>query len=119
MSTPAPAAGFPFHEAQAAPAAAAGGCPVDPRAAAFDPVGEGYQQDPPEYLRWAREQAPIFWSPQLGYWVVSRYEDVKAIFRDNLTVSPSIALEKITPTGAWAVDDPRITPPPKEMSATC
>lgn len=78
------------------------GCPVSAGAAAFDPFGDGYQQDPPEYLRWAREQEPIFYSPQLGYWVVTRYEAVKAIFRDNITFSPSIALEKITPTGPEA-----------------
>lgn len=99
MTTPAPAAGCPFH---AAPATAAGTCPVERLGADFDPFGDAYQQDPPEYLRAAREQAPIFWSEQLGYWVVSRYEDVKAIFRDNLTFSPSIALEKITPTGPEA-----------------
>ncbi|MGJ7542424.1 cytochrome P450/oxidoreductase [Variovorax sp. LT1R16] len=75
------------------------GCPVSQRAAEFDPFEDGYQQDPPEYVRWAREQEPIFWSPKLGYWVVTRYDDVKAIFRDNITFSPSIALEKITPTG--------------------
>jgi cytochrome P450 len=33
----------------------------------------------------------------LNYWVVSRYDDIKAIFRDNITFSPAIALEKITP----------------------
>ena len=52
-------------------------------------------QAPADYLRWAREQEPVFWSPRLGYWVVTRYEDVKAVFRDNLLFSPSIALEKI------------------------
>ncbi len=78
------------------------GCPVSHRAAEFDPFSDGYQQDPPEYVRWAREQEPIFYSPQLGYWVVTRYADIKAIFRDNLTFSPSIALEKITPTGPEA-----------------
>ena len=75
------------------------GCPVSRRAAEFDPFEDGYQQDPPEYVRWSREQEPIFWSPKLGYWVVTRYDDIKAIFRDNITFSPSIALEKITPTG--------------------
>jgi cytochrome P450/ferredoxin-NADP reductase len=78
------------------------GCPVSPRAAEFDPFGDAYQQDPPEYVRWAREQEPVFYSPKLGYWVVTRYDDIKAIFRDNLTFSPSIALEKITPTGPEA-----------------
>ena len=75
------------------------GCPVSPRAAAFDPFSDGYQQDPPEYVRWAREQEPVFYNPALGYWVVTRYESIKAIFRDNIAFSPSIALEKITPTG--------------------
>ncbi|MEJ8859010.1 cytochrome P450/oxidoreductase [Variovorax robiniae] len=78
------------------------GCPVSQRAADFDPFEDGYQQDPPEYVRWAREQEPIFWSPKLNYWVVTRYDDIKAIFRDNITFSPAIALEKITPTGEEA-----------------
>ena len=77
-------------------------CPVSASAAEFDPFGDGYQQDPPEYVRWAREREPVFFSPRLGYWVVTRYADIRAIFRDNLTFSPSIALEKITPTGAEA-----------------
>lgn len=78
------------------------GCPVSQRAADFDPFEDGYQQDPPEYVRWAREQEPIFYSPKLGYWVVTRYQNIKAIFRDNLTFSPANALEKITPTGEEA-----------------
>ncbi|RKP50624.1 cytochrome P450/oxidoreductase [Trinickia fusca] len=93
----------PFHQAvaQDAPLTPTG-CPVSPRASAFDPFEDGYQQDPPEYVRWAREQEPVFYSPKLGYWVVTRYDDIKAVFRDNLTFSPSIALEKITPTGPEA-----------------
>ena len=78
------------------------GCPVSQRAAAFDPFADGYQQDPPDYVRWAREQEPVFYSPVLGYWVVTRFDDIKDIFRDNITFSPSIALEKITPTGEEA-----------------
>ncbi len=100
-ATPAPAStgGCPIDHAALARAQ---GCPVSPRAAEFDPFGDGYQQDPPEYVRWAREQEPVFYSPKLGYWVVTRYDDIKAVFRDNHTYSPSIALEKITPTGPEA-----------------
>jgi len=96
------AAACPIAHGAGAPQAAPTGCPVSHRAAAFDPFSDGYQQDPPEYVRWAREQEPVFYSPVLGYWVVTRYEDIKAIFRDNITFSPSIALEKITPTGPEA-----------------
>ena len=74
------------------------GCAVSPRAASFDPFADLYQQDPPESLRWSRDEEPVFYSPEIGYWVVTRYDDVKAIFRDNIRYSPSIALEKITPT---------------------
>lgn len=74
------------------------GCPVSARAQSFTPFGHEYQSDPGAALAWAREEEPVFWSPDLGYWVVTRYDDVKAIFRDNITFSPSIALEKITPT---------------------
>ncbi|QKQ47491.1 MULTISPECIES: cytochrome P450/oxidoreductase [Achromobacter] len=98
-AAPANAGGCPIDHAALARAQ---GCPVSPRAAEFDPFGDGYQQDPPEYVRWAREQEPVFYSPKLGYWVVTRYDDIKAVFRDNHTFSPSIALEKITPTGPEA-----------------
>ncbi|HEX8758017.1 MAG TPA: cytochrome P450/oxidoreductase [Steroidobacteraceae bacterium] len=70
---------------------------VSPEAAAFDPFEGPFHCDPSEALRWSREQQPVFYSPKLGYWVVSRYADVKAVFRDNVTFSPSIALEKVTP----------------------
>ena len=93
------AARCPVGPGHASPPLTPTGCPVSPRAADFDPFSDGYQQDPPEYVRWAREQEPVFYSPALGYWVVTRYESIKAIFRDNVTFSPSIALEKITPTG--------------------
>ena len=46
-----------------------------------------------------REQAPVFWHehPEYkGFWAVTRFDDVKVIFRDNITFSPSIALEKPT-----------------------
>ncbi|MCX2729323.1 cytochrome P450/oxidoreductase [Saccharopolyspora sp. NFXS83] len=84
----------------------AGSCPVahsiSAGAAAFDPFGERYQADPPASLRWSRDEEPVFYSPEIGYWVVTRYADVQAVFRDNVLFSPSIALEKITPVSAAA-----------------
>ncbi len=38
--------------------------------------------DPFPFYRLAREQAPIFYSQALGYWVVTRYEDIKAVFQN-------------------------------------
>jgi cytochrome P450/NAD(P)H-flavin reductase/ferredoxin len=94
--------GCPIDHKALAGLQAPNGCPISQRAAEFDPFEDAYQQDPPEYVRWAREQEPIFYSPKLGYWVVTRYADIKSIFRDNITFSPSIALEKITPTSQEA-----------------
>lgn len=85
------------HDAQAHPVPGPHGCPVSARAAAFNPFGPAYMQAPAEHLRWAREEEPVFFSPALGYYVVTRYEDVKAVFRDHLLFSPANALEKITP----------------------
>ncbi len=74
-------------------------CPISANAVAFDPFTGPYQVDPAGgSLSWSRDEEPVFYSPpDLGYWVVTRYEDVKAVFRDNILFSPSIALEKITP----------------------
>ncbi|RYH01227.1 cytochrome P450 [Salipiger sp. IMCC34102] len=77
-----------------------GGCPMgDPAAMArdFDPFDAPYQADPAEALAWARAQAPVFYAPKLGYWVVSRYDDIKAVFRDPILFSPRNVLEKISP----------------------
>lgn len=63
----------------------------------FDPFSLDYQLNPGEHAKWARENEPIFYSEDLGYWVVTRYADVQEVFRDNITYSPSEALEKITP----------------------
>ncbi|GHB08889.1 cytochrome P450/oxidoreductase [Modicisalibacter luteus] len=94
----------PLSHAAPQAGTAPNGCPVSPQAAEFDPFENAYQLDPAEALRWSRDQEPVFYSPKLGYWVVSRYADVKAIFRDNRIFSPSIALEKITPVSQAAQD---------------
>src|SRR5690606_2617682 len=85
-----------------ADASRAGKCPFDATPETFDMFEGPYQIDPAEALRWSRDRQPVFFSEKLGYWVVSRYEDVKAVFRDNVTFSPSIALEKMTPNSAEA-----------------
>ncbi|WP_461468322.1 cytochrome P450 [Pararhodobacter sp.] len=77
-------------------------CPVADLAAAFDAFEGPYQVDPAEALRWSRDRAPVFYAPKLGYWVVTRYDDIKAVFRDNILFSPRNALERITPVSPEA-----------------
>lgn len=50
-------------------------------------------ENPSEFVRWAREEKPIFYSPKLDYWVVTRYHAIKDIFRDPISFSPSNVLE--------------------------
>lgn len=62
-----------------------GTCPFSPQVAdQFQPFAIA---DPFPFYALARAEAPIFYNAQLDYWVVSRYEDVRAIFRDPATFS--------------------------------
>ncbi|MCB1406264.1 MAG: cytochrome P450/oxidoreductase [Rhodobacteraceae bacterium] len=97
MTTTPTTPGCPVHTAS-------GACPVSDLAAAFDAFEGPYQVNPAEALRWSRDQAPVFYAPKLGYWVVSRYDDIKAVFRDNLLYSPRNVLEKISPTTPEAME---------------
>lgn len=90
-------------------AAQRGQCPfhqndneLDKRAASFDMFGEAYQTNPAESLKQFREEKPIFFSEKMNYWVVTRYKDIKEIFRDPITFSARNVLEKFTPNSEEA-----------------
>ncbi|OHV34202.1 MULTISPECIES: cytochrome P450 [Pseudofrankia] len=74
------------------------GCPVSTLAAAFDPFESAYQAHPGKSMAAARKAEPVFYSPVLDYWVVTRYDDIKEIFKDTDTFSASITLDQITPS---------------------
>jgi cytochrome P450 len=65
------------------------GCPVHSE---FDPLSPHYLEDPFAVMRElpAREE-PIFYAPAIDYYVVTRYEDVEAIFHDHETFSAAAA----------------------------
>ena len=69
-------------------------CPFDHQAAGFDPFQDAYMEDPPSSCA-GREGKPVFYSPKLDYWVVTRYQSIKEIFRDPITFSPSNVLEPV------------------------
>ncbi len=78
-------------------------CPVTGIGREFDPFVDPYLADPyPFWLR-ARESEPVFYSPELDYWVVTRYEDIKAIFADPKVFSASNAQTPIKPLSPQAV----------------
>jgi Cytochrome P450 len=44
-----------------------------------------------------REEAPAFHAPALGMWVVTRYDDIDAVFADPATFSARIAQDPVFP----------------------
>jgi len=91
-----------MHAPAPSPTPDAGRCPFDHKAAEFDPFQDAYMENPSEFVRWAREGKPVFYSPKLDYWVVTRYQAIKDIFRDPITFSPSNVLEPVGEPSAEA-----------------
>lgn len=60
-------------------------CPYSNASADFNPFD---LSNPFPFYEWARAEAPVFYSEELGYYVVTRYADVKATF-DNWQVFAS------------------------------
>jgi cytochrome P450 len=51
--------------------------------AKFAPWTAGWLQDPwPEY-RALREEDPVYWSEEIGHWILTRYNDVVSVLRDR------------------------------------
>jgi cytochrome P450 len=73
------------------------GCPHAPLAECFDPFD---LSDPFPLYAQARAEEPIFFSSAIGYWVVARYDDIKAIFRDHQTFSAEVTQTPYKPRPA-------------------
>ncbi|MCY3934851.1 MAG: cytochrome P450 [Chloroflexi bacterium] len=69
-------------------------CPVHHFGREFDPLD---LSDPFPLLAAARCEEPVFYSPVIGYWIVTRYEDVKAVFRDHETYTAANTITPIVP----------------------
>lgn len=66
-------------------------CPVSHR---FDPLD---LSDPFPILAQARQEEPIFYNADIDYWVITRYEDIKAVFRDHETFTAANTITPIEP----------------------
>ena len=57
------------------------GCPVND---SFDPLSREYLADPYAVLAGLDlDEAPVFYAPSIDYYIVTRYEDIEAVFRDT------------------------------------
>ena len=66
-------------------------------ASRFDPFRDPYLADPYPFFAEARAAAPVFFSPELGYWIVTRYADVRRVFQAPRMFSAANALSPIKP----------------------
>jgi len=48
----------------------------------YNPVLPAVQENPYPYYAYLRRHAPVYHVPDMGFWAVSRYDDVLAIFRN-------------------------------------
>ena len=69
-------------------------CPVSHLGATFDALD---LSNPFPTLKAARVEEPIFYNPDIDYWIVTRYEDVKAIFQDHHAFTAENTISPIEP----------------------
>ncbi|HEY8514068.1 MAG TPA: cytochrome P450 [Candidatus Binatia bacterium] len=62
----------------------------------FDPYDWSFHEDPYPTYRWLRDEAPAYHNPRVGFWAISRYEDVLAAFKDTerLSNAKGVSLEQ-------------------------
>ena len=72
--------------------AAGPGCPVDE---SFDPLSPEFLADP--FAVMAVAEAPVFFAPSIGYYVVTRYQDIEEVFKDPGTYSAAAAQAPLAP----------------------
>jgi cytochrome P450 len=72
--------------------------------AEFDPFARSYLADPYGLFARARRSEPVFYSPVIDHWVVSRYADIMQVFRDPPTFSAKMAQSPIFRWPQEAID---------------
>src|SRR5215831_5532141 len=63
----------------------------------FDPFHDPYLADPYPFFAEAQAATPVFYSPLLDYWVVTRYHDIRQVFQTPQLFSAVNALAPIQP----------------------
>lgn len=64
---------------------------------AFDPFDEAYLTDPYPFLAAARQATPVFYAASIDHWIVTRYADIRQIFRTPLLFSAGNANSPLVP----------------------
>src|ERR1039457_4593753 len=75
-------------------------CPID---ASFDPLSPEFLADPYAAMSaLSLDGTPVFFAPSIGYYVITRYADIEAVFRDPAAYSAAVAQAPLVPLVAEA-----------------
>jgi cytochrome P450 len=66
-------------------------------AKALDPFGPAYLADPFAVFAQARQEGRVFYSEELDQWLVTRYDDIRAVLRDTKHYSADNATKPLQP----------------------
>ena len=80
------------------------GCPVTALGESFNPFTDPYLSDPYSFLAHARENEPVFFSPEINHFVVTRYEHVRDMLVNTVDYSSRMAQSPIKPWPKEAVE---------------
>jgi cytochrome P450 len=89
--------------------------PITTASGRFDPFDSSFLQNPYPTLKSLQQEEPLFFSPDLKTWVVSRHATVKSILRDTQRFSASVVSDPLTPLCPHArqmIQDSRFDVPP-------
>ena len=70
----------------------------------FDPFDASYLADPYPMFAEVRTAGPVHYAPSIDMYLVTRYDDIDAVFRDPLTYSAATAQDPITPLAGRAAE---------------
>lgn len=71
--------------------------PITAASHQYLPFSDEYLQNPYPFLATLRQSEPVFFSPELGAWIVTRHETVKQVLRDSARFSAIIVSDPLTP----------------------
>ena len=73
----------------------------------FDPYSTEFFEDPWDVYRWLRDEAPVYFDEELGFYAVSRYDDCVEVHRDAATYTSTqgVSLDQLRSDRVRTGDD--------------
>ncbi|MCV7256880.1 cytochrome P450 [Mycobacterium hackensackense] len=73
--------------------------------ARLNPFSPDYLADPYPVFEAARAEARAFYSEELDYWILTRYDDVKQVIRDTVNFSSDLVTTPLEPFGPVVMEE--------------